>query len=76
MQRSNLTNDYLLTIIGSVAAGVQSMIGNVAASSAFATLQSAGVGGYGVAAVTTASQAAGAVMVSTGAGVLAWLKRP
>ncbi|KAH7188526.1 uncharacterized protein B0J16DRAFT_382405 [Fusarium flagelliforme] len=46
---------------GSAAAGIQSGIGSVAAGSLFATLQSAGAGGYGVAAVHGVVQAAGAV---------------
>ncbi|KAI4596567.1 hypothetical protein KJ359_005323 [Pestalotiopsis sp. 9143b] len=41
---------------GSIAAGVHSTIGNVAAGSLFATLQSAGMGGYGVGVVNTVAQ--------------------
>lgn len=47
--------------LGSIAAGVHSTIGNVAAGSLFATLQSAGMGGYGVAVVNTVAQAVGGV---------------
>ncbi|OAR02892.1 hypothetical protein LLEC1_07534 [Akanthomyces lecanii] len=50
----------------SAAAAVQSGIGNVVGSSVFATLQSAAAGGYDVAAVNTAVQAAGAVIASAG----------
>lgn len=56
--------------LGSAAAAVQSGIGNVVSGSVFATLQSAAAGGYGVAAVTTAVQAVGAAIGSTGAAVL------
>ncbi|KAI1798529.1 hypothetical protein F4811DRAFT_548165 [Daldinia bambusicola] len=44
---------------GSIAAGAQSAIGNVAAGSLFATLQSAGMAGYGAAAVNGVVQAGG-----------------
>ncbi|KAK6955879.1 hypothetical protein Daesc_003524 [Daldinia eschscholtzii] len=44
---------------GSIAAGAQSAIGNVAAGSLFATLQSAGMAGYGAAAVNGVIQAGG-----------------
>ncbi|KAG6197129.1 hypothetical protein E4U50_007983 [Claviceps purpurea] len=48
-------------VAGSAAAGIQSGIGNVAAGSLFATLQSAGMGGAGIAVVNAAvSGAAGA----------------
>lgn len=43
--------------LGSVAASLQSMLGNVGASSVFAYLQSAAMGGYGVAAVNGVAQA-------------------
>lgn len=43
------------------------MIGNVAASSLFATLQSAGAGGYGVSIVTGAVQGAGLATVACAA---------
>ncbi|KAH7023699.1 hypothetical protein EDB80DRAFT_49372 [Ilyonectria destructans] len=45
---------------GSIAAGAQSGIGSVVAPSLFATLQSAGAGGYGVAAVHGVVQGAAA----------------
>lgn len=51
---------------GSLAAGVQSSIGNVAAGSTFATLQSAGTGGAGLAAVNGVVQAAGVLMTAAG----------
>lgn len=53
--------------IGSLAAGIQSSIGNVLAPSLFATCQSAAAGGYGVAAVNAAVQAGG-VALAAGAG--------
>ncbi|KAI1374882.1 hypothetical protein F4677DRAFT_447148 [Hypoxylon crocopeplum] len=54
----------------SLAAVVQSGIGNVVAGSAFATLQSAGMAGYGAAVVNGAVQAGGAtVALSTGVAV-------
>ncbi|KAJ4039745.1 hypothetical protein NW758_008616 [Fusarium oxysporum] len=46
---------------GSAAAGVHSGIGSVVAGSAFATLQSAGAGGFGLAVVNGVVQAAGVV---------------
>ncbi|KAK1147914.1 hypothetical protein N8T08_000430 [Aspergillus melleus] len=45
----------------SLAAGVQSIIGNVGVGSAFATLQSAGAGGAGLAAVNGITQVGAAV---------------
>ncbi|RYC61821.1 hypothetical protein CHU98_g4385 [Xylaria longipes] len=53
-------------VAGSVAAGAQSSIGSVVAPSFFATLQSAGAGGYGIAAVSTVVQSLGAVVASSG----------
>ncbi|KAI3399676.1 hypothetical protein diail_6025 [Diaporthe ilicicola] len=57
---------------GSAAAG--SMGSGVAAGSAFATLQSAAMGGYGVAAVAGAVQGAGAAVVSISGGLATWLQ--
>ncbi|KAI2616325.1 hypothetical protein GGR54DRAFT_241830 [Hypoxylon sp. NC1633] len=56
----------------SIASGVQAGIGNVAAGSAFATLQSAGMAGYGAAIVNGVVQAggAGAALASGGAAAL------
>ncbi|KPM37770.1 hypothetical protein AK830_g8802 [Neonectria ditissima] len=56
---------------GSVAAGVQSGIGSVVAPGLFATLQSAGAAGYGVAAVHGTVQ--GVALAATGAG--AWASK-
>lgn len=56
-----------------MAAGVQAGIGNVAAGSLFATLQSAAMGGYGAAAVAAAAQIVGAAAATLGGGVMAWL---
>ncbi|KAI0168392.1 hypothetical protein BJ166DRAFT_496630 [Pestalotiopsis sp. NC0098] len=50
------------------AAGVQSTIGNVAAGSWFATLQSAGMGGYGATVLNAASQAGAAGAAAAFAG--------
>ncbi|KAH8737978.1 hypothetical protein BGZ61DRAFT_526017 [Ilyonectria robusta] len=59
---------------GSLAAGAQSGIGSVVAPSIFATLQSAGAGGYGVAAVHGVVQ--GAAAGGLGAtGIRGWFKR-
>lgn len=62
-------------ITGTVAAGVQSWIGNVAGGSLFATFQSAAMGGSGAAAVAGAAQGAGATVAAIGGGVMAWLNR-
>lgn len=51
----------LIVLPGSLAAGAQSGIGSVVAPSLFATLQSAGAGGYGVSAVYGAVQGAAAL---------------
>ncbi|KAF4448807.1 hypothetical protein F53441_7856 [Fusarium austroafricanum] len=51
---------------GSAAAGIQSGVGSVVAPSLFATLQSAGAGGYGVAAVHGVVQATGAAVAALG----------
>ncbi|KAI0834305.1 hypothetical protein F5Y06DRAFT_279464 [Hypoxylon sp. FL0890] len=56
---------------GSLAAGAQAGIGNVAAGSAFATLQSAGMAGYGVAIVNGVVQAGGAAVAIATGGVAA-----
>lgn len=54
---------------GSIAAVVHSGIGNVAAGSAFAALQSAGAGGACAAAVNSA---VGAATIAPATGVFAW----
>ncbi|KAK3400287.1 hypothetical protein B0T20DRAFT_181340 [Sordaria brevicollis] len=51
---------------GSMAAGMQAMIGNVAAGSWFASLTSTAMGGYGLAGLTTAVQSFGAYTSVTG----------
>ncbi|KAL0472090.1 hypothetical protein QR685DRAFT_225335 [Neurospora intermedia] len=48
------------------AAGVQAMIGNVAAGSWFASLTSTAMGGYGLAGLTTAVQSAGVYTSAAG----------
>lgn len=52
---------------------MQSGIGNVAAGSGFAILQSAGAGGAGQAVVNGVVQGAGAAMTAAGVA-LAWMK--
>lgn len=47
----------------------------VAVGSTFATLQSAAMGGYGVAAVSGAVQGAGVAVASVSGGVATWLQR-
>lgn len=59
--------------LGSLAAGAQSGIGSVVAPSLFATLQSAGAGGYGVSAVYGAVQ--GVAALGTGGGLLASFRK-
>lgn len=58
--------------LGSAAAG--SMGSGVAAGSAFAYLQSAAMGGYGVTAVAGAVQGAGAAVAGVSGGVATWLQ--
>ena len=61
-------------MLGSTAACVQSGIGSVVAPSLFATLTSAGAGGYGVAVVNGMAQGVG-VAVAAMPAVGALLKR-
>ncbi|KAH6604623.1 hypothetical protein Trco_006330 [Trichoderma cornu-damae] len=61
----------------SIAAGLHSGIGNVVAGSGFATVQSAGAGGYGLGVMTGLAQTAGGVMAAAGTivgGALAWFR--
>lgn len=58
---------FVVMCVGSIAAGIQAGIGNVVAGSAFATLTSAGMGGYGAAVVAGAAQAAGGAAAAVGA---------
>lgn len=58
-----------------MAAGAQAGLGSVAAGSTFATLQSAAMGGYGVAAVAGAVQATGGVIAGAAGGIAAWVRR-
>lgn len=48
---------------------------SVAAGSAFATLQSAAMGGYGVAAVSGAVQGAGVAIAGASGGLATWSQR-
>ena len=57
---------------GSIAACIQSGLGSVAGGSVFATLQSAGAGGYGLSVVYGGVQALGGIVASSAAGVLAF----
>ncbi|KAK8073381.1 hypothetical protein PG994_004280 [Apiospora phragmitis] len=61
-------------VLGSAAASVQSGIGSVIAPSLFATLQSAGAGGYGLASVSGVVQVASGAVASSAMGILAWPK--
>ncbi|KAK8016061.1 hypothetical protein PG993_014250 [Apiospora rasikravindrae] len=61
-------------VLGSAAASVQSGIGSVVAPGLFATFQSAGAGGYGVASVYGAVQIASGAVASSTMGILAWTK--
>jgi hypothetical protein len=54
---------------GTIAATAQGTIGNVAAGSVFATLQSAGAGGAGLAAVNGAVQIGGGIMATIGPSI-------
>ena len=69
--------NHMLTLFmclpGSVAATVQSGIGSVASPSIFATLTSAGAGGYGVTAVVSGVQAVGGTIVASAGGLAAWM---
>ncbi|KAH8801371.1 hypothetical protein F5884DRAFT_862071 [Xylogone sp. PMI_703] len=58
---------------GTWAAGIQSGIGNVAAGSVFATMQSAGAGGAGAAVLNTAVQAGG-LLTTAGTGAWSWMR--
>ncbi|KAI1087620.1 hypothetical protein F5B19DRAFT_61731 [Rostrohypoxylon terebratum] len=66
LPNSNITNTSYHA--GSIAAGAQASAGNIAAGSLFATLQSAGMAGYGAAIVNGVIQAGGAVAAATTAG--------
>lgn len=62
----------LIVLLGSIAAGAQSGIGSVVAPSLFATLQSAGAGGYGASAVYGA--VSGAAALGAGGSLAASLR--
>ncbi|KAL4750797.1 hypothetical protein BDW72DRAFT_109576 [Aspergillus terricola var. indicus] len=57
----------------SLAASAQSVVGNIAAGSTFATLQSAGTGGAGLAVIDGVAQAGG-LAVGVGNAGLAWVR--
>lgn len=62
--------------LGSLAAGAHSVIGNIAAGSVFATMQSAGAGGAGLAALNGATQvgAAAVWMAGNANATVAWAR--
>jgi hypothetical protein len=64
-------NILILRNTGSIATVVQSGIGNVAAGSLFATCQSAGAGGAGLAVINGAVQVGGGVLTALGGGLMA-----
>lgn len=66
-------NTELTLYSGSIAAGAQAGMGNVAAGSLFATLQSAAMGGYGAATVNGIVQ--GAAVASSALGLFGGKKR-
>ena len=55
--------------LGSYATIAHSAIGNAVAGSLFSTLQSAGAGGYGLAAVNGAVQVGGTALAAIGSGL-------
>lgn len=61
-------------IAASSAAAAQSSMGSIVAPSLFATLQSAGAGGYGVATVYPAVQVVGGAITSVAGASVAWVK--
>lgn len=69
----SLEATLILSGIGTAAASAQATIGNVVAPSLFATLTSAGAGGYGVAAISGAVQWAGGTMVGLAGATGTWL---
>lgn len=58
--------------VASIASALQASIGNVAAGSIFATVQSAAAGGYGVAALAGTAQAVGGAVAGAGSIGTAW----
>lgn len=62
------------SVLGTLVASIQSSIGNVVSPSIFATLQSAGAGGYGLPIVQYAVQAAGGAILAA-VGVLSGIKK-
>ena len=61
-------------MVGTSAASAQATIGNVIAPSLFATLTSAGAGGYGVAAISGAVQWVGGTMAGLAGVAGTWLR--
>lgn len=61
-------------VLGSLAAGAHSVIGNVAAGSVFATMQSAGAGGAGLAAVNGAAKVGAAAAWMAGNATVALVR--
>ena len=63
-----------VSVPGSSAAAIQSSMGSILSPSLFATLQSAGAGGYGVATVYPVVQAVGGAITSSAGASVAWVK--
>jgi hypothetical protein len=70
---SYFPRDVLKSQIGTQAAAAQATIGNVVAPGMFATLTSAGAGGYGVAAIAGTVQWAGGTMMGLAGAAGTWL---
>lgn len=66
----NYTNQL---VVGTTAATAQATIGNVVAPSLFATLTSAGAGGYGIAVISGAAQWVGGTTLTLATAAGTWL---
>lgn len=72
-----LVEEYVKEILACISCNwgtIQSSIGSVVSPSLFATLQSAGEGGYGVATVYPVVQAVGDAITSSAGTSVAWVK--
>jgi hypothetical protein len=70
----NASQVNTVSVLASSAATAQSSMGSIVAPSLFATLQSAGAGGYGVATVYPAVQVVGGAITSVAGASVAWVK--
>ena len=70
----NASQVNTVSVQASSAAAAQSSIGPIVSPSLFATLQSAGAGGYGVATVYPAVQVVGGAITSFAGASVAWVK--